>query len=309
MNKLLLTAVALCSTLTSFGQNLTDGLMMQKGALCTGLMYTHDQWTQYWEGTLKRDNGNIGELTTTSIMWVGTYGVNDKVNIISMLPFVRTNASRGTLQGMEGLQDLSLGVKYNFYQYKTEKQLLRTFAVLNFSTPISDYTPDFYPLSLGSHTTNVAYRLNTYFRMEPGFFVNASAGYTWRSNTTLDRPSYYDGEDFYNSSEVRMPNVFDLVASVGYIKGPIQAEINFMQQNTLGGADIRRQDMPFVSNRMNFSKGGLLVMYYLPKPQGLALRGSAAYTFTGRNVGESTTWMAGALYTIKFMKPEEPTAK
>jgi hypothetical protein len=32
--------------------------------------------------------------------------------------------------------------------------------------------------------------------------------------------------------------------------------ITFSQQTTLGGGDIRRQDMPFVSNRMNLSRIG-----------------------------------------------------
>jgi hypothetical protein len=35
-------------------QTLTDGLMMPKNAFCTGFMYTHDSWTEYWEGELKR---------------------------------------------------------------------------------------------------------------------------------------------------------------------------------------------------------------------------------------------------------------
>jgi hypothetical protein len=302
MKKYLLSLIITCAVIAAHGQTLTDGLMMPKNYFCTGFMYTNDQWTDYWEGELKRENGNIGRVTTQSLSWVGNFGITDKINIISMLPYVKTKASQGTLLGMEGLQDLSLGVKYNFFKHKTEKILFNTFAVLNFSTPLSDYTPDFFPLSIGTQTTNVTYRLTSYVRLPQGFFVNASGGYTWRSNTTLDRPSYYDGNDFVISDEVQMPNVFDVSASLGYHKGAIQAELNYMQQNTLGGGDIRRQDMPFVSNRMNFSKGGVLVMYYLSKPQGLALRGSATYTLAGRNMGQSTSLMAGALYTIKFSK-------
>ena len=60
------------------GQTLTDGLMMPKKNLCTGFMYTHDSWTEYWEGELKRDNGNIGKVTTQSLMWVGNYGITNK---------------------------------------------------------------------------------------------------------------------------------------------------------------------------------------------------------------------------------------
>ena len=284
------------------GQTLTDGLMMPKKNLCTGFMYTHDQWTEYWEGELKRDNGNVGKVTTQSLMWVGNYGITSRVNVIAMLPYVRTKASMGTLHSMEGLQDLSVGVKYNFFKKNFEKSAFNTFAVVNFSTPLGDYTPDFFPLSLGTQTTNLTYRLTTYFKVEQGWFANASAGYTWRSNTNLDRPSYFDGNDFYTSDEVKMPNVFDLFVSLGYIKNGLQVELNYIQQNTLGGGDIRRQDMPFVSNRMNAIKVGALVMYYLPKPKHLALRASTTFTVDGRNMGQSTTLMGGALYTIQFDK-------
>jgi hypothetical protein len=82
-------------------------------------------------------------------------------------------------------------------------------------------------------------------------------------------------------------------------------ELNYSQQNTLGGGDIRRQDMPFVSNRMNFQKVGFLAMYYLPKPKNFAVRGSVQYTVAGRNVGQSTTFLGGLLYTFNFGKEQQ----
>jgi hypothetical protein len=171
-------------------QTLTDGLMMGKQKFCTGFMYTNDSWDEYWEGELKRENGNIGKITTQSLMWFGNYGITDKINVIAMVPYVKTKASQGTLHSMEGIQDLSVGVKYNFFRKEFEKSVFKTFAAFNFSTPLSDYTPDFFPLAIGTQTTNLTYRLNAYYKMEPGWFANASAGYTWRSNTTHDRPSY-----------------------------------------------------------------------------------------------------------------------
>jgi hypothetical protein len=304
MKKNLLFLLGMVMSGSVWSQTLTDGLMMGKGNLCTGFMYSHDRWTEYWEGELKRDNKNIGRITTQSLTWVGNYGITSKINVIAMVPYVKTKASMGTLSGMDGVQDLSLGVKYNFFHKNFEKSAFNAFGVVNFSTPLSDYTPDFFPLALGTHTTNLTYRLTSYFKLQQGWFINASGGYTWRSNTTLDRPAYYDGNDFYISDEVKMPNVFDYFVSIGYQKGPLQAELNYMQQNTLGGGDIRRQDMPFVSNRMNFSKAGLLVMYYLPRMRDLALRAGVSYTVAGRNAGQSTTFMGGVLYTIHFAKQQ-----
>ena len=66
MNKPLLILFLVAVTHTAFSQTPTDGLMMDKGNLCTGFMYTFDQWKNYWEGDLKRENGNIGKITTQS---------------------------------------------------------------------------------------------------------------------------------------------------------------------------------------------------------------------------------------------------
>ena len=300
-----LSILVLLSSIAVKAQTTTDGLMMAKGNFCTGFMYTHDQWEDYWEGDLKRDNGNIGKITTQSVMWFGNYGITDKINVIAMLPYIKTEASQGTLQGMDGIQDLSVAVKYNFFSKKFEKSAINAFGVVNFSTPLTDYTPDFFPLALGTQTTNIQYRVNVNFKIEQGWFINASPGYTWRSNTTLDRPSYFDGNDLIFSDEVKMPDVFDIFVSSGYLKGRLQVEAQYLQQNTLGGANIRRQDMPFVSNRMNFQKVGLLGMYYLPKPNGLAVRASVTQTLAGRNVGQSLTLMGGVLYTFHFLKPQQ----
>lgn len=288
--------------LTGFSQTLTDGLMMGKKALCTGFLYTQDQWRDYWEGSLKRDNENIGRITTQSVMWMGTYGVTDKLNIIAMVPYVKTKASQGTVTGLDGIQDITIGAKYNFFRKDFEASVFKAFAIGSYGTPVSDYSFDLLPLSIGMGSKRVSGRLTANYRMQMGLYINASAAYTWRSNVTLDRPSYYTGGQLYLTDEVKMPNVFDYQIGVGYVKQSIQGILSYSQQNTLGGADIRRQDMPFVSNRMNFSKIDATVMWYVPKPKNLAVRASAGYTVAGRNVGQSTTWMGGLLYTFHFEK-------
>ena len=281
-------------------QTITDGLMMPKSNFCTGIMFSQDQWTNYWEGTLKRDNENIGTLTTTNVMWFGNYGVSDKLNVIASTPYVMTKASGGTLHGMNGLQDLTVAVKYRLYQLAIDSNKFRAFVVGSFGIPLTNYTPDFLPLSIGSHSKQATGRLNLNYYMKPGLYVNGSIGYTFRSNVELDRPSYYTDGQIYYTNQVDMPNVLDYSISVGYIKRGLETKLSYMQQNTQGGGDIRRQDMPFVSNRMNFSKAELLLMYYLPKPKYVAVRGAYSYTLAGRNVGQSSTFTLGVMYTFHF---------
>lgn len=302
MKKILLASACFLAISQMHAQTVTDGLMMPKNTFCTGILLGNDQWKNYWEGTLKRDNQNIGTLTTQSITYMGVYGLNSKINVIAMLPYISTKASGGTLQGMSGIQDVTVAAKYNFLTKEIGKDKFKAFVTGTFSTPLTNYTPDYLPLSIGLHTTNLSGRVTTNYNFNHKWYVNASGAYTYRSNVSLDRPSYYtDGQIFY-TNQVQMHDVFDFIVDFGYHKNALQAEVFFTQQNTLGGGDIRRQDMPFASNQMNASKVGALVFYYLPWPANLAFRATGNYVVAGRNVGQSTSIMAGFMYTLYFNK-------
>ncbi|HET7293133.1 MAG TPA: transporter [Vicinamibacteria bacterium] len=282
-------------------QTIEDGVMMPGKNLCTGFLYAHDSWDEYWEGTLKRVNGNIGTITTESLSWVGNYGVTNRLNVIAMLPHVWTEASQGPLHGMSGFQDLTLAAKYSLLETDfTRRGALKAILVAAASVPLGDYTPDFYPLSIGSASRRFASRLTVDFQAQRGWFLTGSAAYTFRDTVTLDRPAYFTDGQLFLSDQVAMPDVFDYTVSAGYRKEGLMIPVAFSQQTTLGGGDIRRQDMPFVSNRMDFSKLDALVMYTIPKAKDLALRVAGTYTVSGRNVGQATTLTAGLLYTFHF---------
>lgn len=248
--------MCITSTLTCRAQTISDGLMMPAKSLCTGFLFTHDEWTNYWEGTLKRTNGNIGTVTTQNVMWIGVYGVNEKLNLIASLPYVWTRASQGTLGDLSGLQDLSVALKYRLFKKENNPSTFNAFAVGTFSTPVTNYTPDFLPLSIGLGSTNFSGRITVNQAFKQNFYANISMAYTWRNNIEIDREAYFTNGQLYLSHEVWMPNLFDYFVSLGYHRGPLQTELNYMQQVTLGGGDIRRHDMPFPSNRMNFSRAG-----------------------------------------------------
>lgn len=303
MNKPLpFTLALLLSAAALHAQTVNDGLTMPEKTFCTGFMYQHDQWKNYWEGNLKRDNQNIGKLTTQTLMYYGVYGISKKLNLMATVPYVWTKASRGTLTPMEGIQDLTLAAKYRLLEVNAGPGKFSTFVAAAFSTPLSDYTPDLLPLSIGMATTTLSGRFTTNYAMTKGIYINASAAYNSRSNVKLDRSAYYTDGHYYSTNEVQMPNVFDFIVDIGYHKGALQTEVFYTQMNTLGGGDIRRQDMPFVSNKMNASRVGALVMYYLPFPKNLAVRLTGNYTVAGRNVGQTTSLMGGLLYTFYFTK-------
>ncbi len=277
--------------------------MVEKGEVFAGNVFSHDRWDEYWEGTLKRDNGNIGTLTTRSNVWSGNYGVTDRLNVLASLPYVWTRASQGVLQSMQGVQDLSLTAKYSVVEKPSAAVgHVRLIGALTAGLPLTDYTPDFYPLSIGSASRRLSARGTLNVQSAPGWFLNGSTAYTWRAGVTLDRPYYFTDGQLFLTDEVSVPDVFDYVLSAGYMKRGLMAAFSVTNQHTQGGGDVRRQDMPFVAHRMNYTKVGGMLMYPIPKFERLRAHVAYSYTPTGRNVGQATTVTGGALYTFQVRR-------
>jgi hypothetical protein len=97
-----------------------------------------------------------------------------------------------------------------------------------------------------------------------------------------------------------MPGVFDWKVSTGFRKKRVFVPVSLSQQRTLGGGDIRRQDMPFISNQMDFTKASASVMYGLTVPTDLAIQIGASRILNGRNVGQATGITAGVFHTFHF---------
>lgn len=288
-----------CVAVPLGAQSIDDGVMLPKHGLVVGDFYSHDSWNRYWEGTLKRDNANIGTLTTQTNVWLVNYGVTDRLTVMTAIPRVWTHASQGVLHEMEGFQDLSLAAKYSVWERRsTRLGALRAIAGVATGLPLTSYTPDFYPLSIGSGSRRVSGRFSVTAQSARGWFANGSGAYTWRAKVKLDRPYYYTDGQLHLTDEVDMPNVFDYIATAGYGRPAWMASVSFMQQRTLGGGDIRRQDMPFVSNRMDFSKIGGMAMMAVPKLRSLSAALAYNYTIAGRNVGQAQTFTAGVLYRV-----------
>jgi len=275
--------------------------MMTRHTLFAGNIFTHDSWDQYWEGKLNRSNGNLGTVTTLTDTWSANYGVTDKLNVIATVPYVWTHASQGVLHDMQGYQDITLAAKYNFLERPfTKYGSLRAIGVVSGSIPLTNYTPDFEPLSIGTASKRISARFTLNYQTKRGWFLNGSTSYTWRAHVTLDRPYYFTEDQLFLTNIVDMPYVYDYILSAGYLKRGLMSNFFFTQQRTQGGGDIRRQDLPFVSNMVNFSKVGGLVMYPIPKFRNLVFQATYGYTIDGRNVGQSSTFTTGLLYRFHF---------
>lgn len=272
--------------------------MMNKRQWCNGATYMYAQWNTYWEGTYKRTNDNIGRITTQSLMLMTNYGITDKLNIIAGLPYVWTNASKGTLHGMKGFQDASLYVKWKPLTANIGKGKFSLLAVAGISTPATNYVLDFLPMSIGLGATNFTGRLLVDYKRGI-FFTTLSGAYVRRNNIKLDRNSYYTTEIHY-TNEVAMPDMAMYDFSIGIRKKYLVAEALLSNMTTLGGFDIRKNDMPFPSNKMNSTSAGVHIKYTLPCFTHVELTGDAAYVVAGRNVGQATAFGVGGYYIFSF---------
>ena len=283
-----------------FSQTDIDGIMMEKNALCIGPMFGHSSWKSYWEGNLKRENLNLGKVSTTMYNIMGNYGITNKLNILFGLPYIKTKASAGQLKGLKGVQDFSLWVKWKAYSKKIGQGRLSLFAIGGYSLPASDYTADFLPMSIGLESKNLSLRgMADYQR--GSWFGTVSGTYVRRSNITLDRNAYYTTEVHY-TNEVKMPDAASFNVRVGYRNKGLIAEAIVDNWTTLGGFDITRNNMPFPSNKMNATRIGFNFKYEMLFHPQLSLTGNASTTVAGRNIGQATGFNAGIFYVIDFSK-------
>lgn len=308
LKRLLLCCAALALTAGGLrAQTDEDAIMMAKKNFCVGGMYGYSKWNNYWEGTFKRNNKNLGDVSTQMVGFMGAYGVTSKLNLLINLPYVSTHATAGTLHGQHGLQDLSLWAKWIPFEKDLGNGTISVYTLGGLSFPTTNYIADFLPLSIGLHSTNLTGRLMVDYQLGR-FFATASGSYIYRNNITIDRTSYYTTTQ-HNTNKVEMPDVAMEQFRTGYRSTYLIAEAIVSNTNTLGGFDIRKNDMPFPSNKMNSTSVGFNVKYTFKKVEGLSLIADGSYVVAGRNVGQSTMFGGGVFYVLDFTssKPKSTT--
>ena len=268
-------------------------------------MYSYSSWKNYWEGSLKRSNENLGTVSTQVISVMGNYGVSSKLNLLFNVPYVSTKASAGTLHGMKGVQDLNLFVKWMPLETEMLGGVFSLYGIGGISFPITDYVADFLPLSIGMRSKTASARLMADYQTG-SLFLTASATYVIRGNIKIDRTSYYTTQ-MHSTNEVEMPNGANYNIRTGFRNERWIAEGVLNIWNTLGGFDITRNNMPFPSNKMNATTIGANIKYVLPVKREISLVAGGNTTVSGRNMGQSTTVYGSIFYVFNFSKKVKTT--
>lgn len=291
--KLLLFCFLTLSVLrVSVGQMPHDAIYMGKNTACIAIMGEQSSWTKYWENSLKRENLNIGTLTVRSVMPMVAVGITKKLNVLVGVPYVKTEASAGNLLGQTGFQDLALWVKYKLIPAKTGFSL---HAIGGVSTPITNYVPDFLPLSIGMGSRTATARILANYKTKMGLYATASTSYIARANVNVDRDAYFSSGQLHNTNEVVVPNAMDAAVRIGWLEKKWQAELNYESFNCLSGDYIRRNDMPYPTNKMSMSMAGAYVKF---QPKNIGFNARVSKVLNGQNVGQSTIYSLGLLYQL-----------
>lgn len=283
-----------------------DALMMEKNAFCVGPMYSYSSWDKYWEGKLKRENLNLGKVSTQMIGVMGNYGLTRKLNLLFSVPYVKTKASAGTLHGLDGIQDLSLFAKWRPIEKNALDGKFSLFGIAGVSFPLTDYPADFLPLSIGLRSKTALGRVMIDYLHSSNIFVTLSGTYMLRDNIEIDRESYFTTE-MHNTNEVEMPDACSYNIRLGFRNHRIVAEAILNRMYTFDGFDITRNNMPFPSNKMNATTVGTNIKYVLPPLPQLSIVAGGFTTIGGRNVGQTTNIYGSLFYVFDFSRKEKNT--
>jgi hypothetical protein len=289
------------------GQTLNDGIMMKKGSLCSGISLQQERFSDYWEGTLLRNSvgqgPGMGTVTGSTVGAMFNYGIFDRLNVIGSVPFVSMRASEGTLGGLSGFQDVTLGIKYKAWKGKDFGFIVE----VGGSVPMSNYL-NAYPLSIGTQSKTAFLKGLFHYLSDDAWTAAAYASYTLRGNIKIEANSYYT-DHYIFSNEVAMPDVLMYGVRAGKYSYRWQAELIFDRMSTSGGFDIARQQGMFPSNKQEVGRLGFYGSYRIEKLGDLQVALFGSYALSGRNVGQSTVLGMDFNYIFDFSKKEKEEVK
>ena len=159
------------------------------------------------------------------------------------------------------------------------------------------YVPDFMPMSIGLGAKSLITRGIITYDLPKHLYVNGSIAYQMRSHVKADRDAYLSGGKMYQTNQVAVPDAFDAALRIGYLKKDNQLELFAETFSCTKGDDIRRNDMPFMTNDMTMTTVGVYGKY---QPKHLGVNARLSYVVDGQNVGQSLGLSLGLLYIINL---------
>lgn len=284
----------------TYAQSPTDELLMPVKEICFLANYEYGQFDQYWEGDFLRTNGTIATVQRRAAMLMAAYGLTPKLNVYLGVPYVSSNSTDpngGKFAGASGLQDVSIGLKYELIKKNLGNGVFTTQASLNFSTPVSNYLSDYQPYSLGLGTPQLAWRAIAHYQLSQGWYLRGVGGYIWKGYTESEREYYYNDGSYF-TPWMDVPNSWNYQAVLGkwFFENSLRVEFSYGSQISTSGDDIRAYNAPQPTNKVNMTQVGGFAHYYFKGIKGLGVLAYYNQVIEGRNAPKMTTLGMGVTY-------------
>ena len=287
-----LAAGLLFSASAGHAQSLVTGFMSGKGHGSVAVSATTESYQKVFLVPEKVDGVPIfKEIQINSVSLYASYGLSDKVEAVLTLPYIRstgqadnqTLSNLGMATNVRGnLQDITGMLKFKGLSRELGSSILDLLGAVTVSTPIGNYKSDKsldYIVAIGNLSTKVSAIGVAHLKTASGVFATGQAGYSLRSGN--------------------VPNAFLSEAKLGYAGRRLYLETfaNF-QVSDAKGTDILQPGFngDFTATRVNFARVGISAFRPIAKGLGITL-GVSQYV-SGRNVGQSTAFSAGAAYSF-----------
>lgn len=313
MKKLLPFYLLLCLWMLASGrlpaQSPNDAIMMKAKQACILLEYNYASFDHYWEGGSKRINQTIATVHRNTVLPMAAIGIVERLNLYVGVPYISTGSSEpngGRLAGVSGFQDLTLALKYKWLGKEIGNGELSGFATVGFSTPITNYLPDYAPYSLGLGAPELSYRAILQYKFSNGWYFRGTGAYLWRGYSKAEREYYYNNGSFY-TPWMDVPNAITTGAVIGkwLFKNSLQLEVNYVGSQSLSGDDIRAYNAAQPTNKVDMDGLGVLAHYYFPGIKGLGIIAYHNRTISGRNAPQISTTSVGVTYFFNYLKTKK----
>lgn len=282
-----------------------DAVMMEAKQACLLLDYSFSSFDHYWEGTSKRDNQTIATVQRQTILPMVAVGITDKLNFFAGVPYVSTRSTEpngGKFAGAQGFQDLTVALKYNWLDKQFENGQWKALATVGFSTPITNYLPDYMPYSIGMGAPELSYRAITQYKLNSGWYARFTGSYLWRGYAKAEREYYYNNGSYY-TPWMDVPNAVmaEIVVGKWFFDNALQIDLGYLGARSLSGDDIRAYNAAQPTNRVDMDRIGLFAHYFFPTVKGLAIVAQHSRVVHGRNAAEANTTGLGVNYFFNYL--------
>ncbi len=274
----------------SQAQSPVSSFMSGKGNGAIALSFTAEQYDNVFLVPTDVEGVPVfNEVDVNSVSLYGSYGISDRLDVVASLPYIsaKGNASQAVLDELgyentrDGVQDLSVFLKYNPFNAKIGSSELRFIVAAGLKTPLGNYKVDEglqSIIAIGNRATSFNGLAIAQFRTQSGIFLGTQAGYSFRN-----------GE---------VPNALLGEIKAGYSNSHIYVDAWYAGQVSDGGVNILGEGFVgfFPATDVSYTRAGITV--YVPIAGGFGISAGASKFLTGRNVGESTGFSGSVVYSF-----------